>query len=310
MWRGEPISTKPVLGGHETFPFRYGWLKKGIDTLCHDPFLFSQEDALVRLGVGKNMVRSIRFWCLATRLIQEQTLAASNRKAYIPTSLGKRLLSDDGWDPYLEDTASLWLLHWLLATNQKHAFTWFTVFNTFNGAEFTRAHQARFLQHFCQRKGWQVSFASIERDVDCFVRTYTPSRQTKHHLTEDAINCPLVELNLIHTLPDRETYFITREARPGLPTPVFGYALLEFLSEYTGTRRTIALEDALNQQGSPGQVFKLDEVHFLNALEDLQEITNGALAIDETAGLRQLYLNHTIEPVDMLHFYYEGRKIR
>ena len=54
------------ISGHETFPFRYTWLPKAVRNLTSNPKLFSDEDeAMVVLGVGKNMVRSIRFWAQA-----------------------------------------------------------------------------------------------------------------------------------------------------------------------------------------------------------------------------------------------------
>jgi len=70
---GSKPSLKYSFSGHETFTFRYGWLKKGMDDALKDPTVFSREDAIVRLGVGKNMVGSIRHWCLATQVLQEDT---------------------------------------------------------------------------------------------------------------------------------------------------------------------------------------------------------------------------------------------
>ncbi|MCT7964099.1 DUF4007 family protein [Laspinema sp. D1] len=55
-----PQSVNPVFARHETFHPRFGWLKKGFDKAKEDPGVFLAEDAPVRLGVGKNMVRSIR----------------------------------------------------------------------------------------------------------------------------------------------------------------------------------------------------------------------------------------------------------
>ena len=62
---------QPKFAGHETFTLRYGWLKKAVDATGKDPEVFLRDDALVTLGVGKNMVRSIRHWCISTRLAQE-----------------------------------------------------------------------------------------------------------------------------------------------------------------------------------------------------------------------------------------------
>ena len=61
--------TEPVFARHESFHPRHGWLKKAIDGATADPNIFTQERAIVDLGVGKNMVRSIRHWGLATKVL-------------------------------------------------------------------------------------------------------------------------------------------------------------------------------------------------------------------------------------------------
>lgn len=98
-----------TLGRHETFTPRYGWLKKGYEAALQKEDVFKAKDAIEQLGVGKNMVSSIRYWCQAFKLVEP------NEKGKLePSPLGHRLLDDNGWDPYLEDVASLWLLHWQL----------------------------------------------------------------------------------------------------------------------------------------------------------------------------------------------------
>ena len=66
----EIMKVKPVFARHETFHPRWGWLKKGFDAASANfdaasanKSIFLQEDAPVRLGVGKNMVSSMRYWC-------------------------------------------------------------------------------------------------------------------------------------------------------------------------------------------------------------------------------------------------------
>jgi hypothetical protein len=49
---------------------------------------FNDEDAVVQLGVGKNMVSSIRFWLKAFNIIDSKD---------IPTEFGKRLFDDEIW---------------------------------------------------------------------------------------------------------------------------------------------------------------------------------------------------------------------
>ena len=123
-----PSHPKYSFSGHQTFPFRYTWLPKGVRTLEEDPTCFSRSDAMVALGVGKNMVESIRFWCGALKLA---TIDSRGGKV-APTELGSRMFARRGWDPYLEDPGTLWLLHWQLVESPDVASTWFLAFTRWN----------------------------------------------------------------------------------------------------------------------------------------------------------------------------------
>jgi hypothetical protein len=97
----EPTVSRANLSftGHETFVFRYAWLTKAVAAVAEDPGVFTQEDAIVRLGVGKNMVRSIRHWALATGMLQDEP---KSRGAVMRVSdLGEFLLGLAGRDTYL-----------------------------------------------------------------------------------------------------------------------------------------------------------------------------------------------------------------
>ncbi|MDW8293630.1 MAG: DUF4007 family protein [Anaerolineae bacterium] len=303
---------KVSLGGHEKFVFRYGWLKKGADALAHNPAVFSAEDAIVALGVGKNMVRSIRFWGLALGLFEEDT---SNRKslALRLSQLGQALLSDTGWDPYLEDLATLWLLHWQLATNPARALVWHLAFCDFLEAEFTKPQMIAFVARAFDRLGVSTTPASIERDVEVFLRTYVPAtRKPSEAPAEETMDCPLVELRLLDYAPEDGVYRFNSGAKISLPTPVFGYALLVFLSQVAAHRRAVAFDECLYRRGSPGQVFRLDETSVAEHVEALEALTQGALSVRESAGVRQVYLQALDEAAfralafNLLERYYAG----
>ncbi len=107
----------PKFAGHETFTLRYGWLKKAVDAVTDDPEVFTRENALVTLGVGKNMVRAIRHWGLMTGILEEDQSKPNNRGRFIrPTALGELLFGPRGRDPDLEEPGTRWLLHWNLAS--------------------------------------------------------------------------------------------------------------------------------------------------------------------------------------------------
>jgi hypothetical protein len=115
-----------TIGRHGSFQLRYGWITKGIQAIQANKIsdVFTSDDATVNLGVGKNMVAAIRYWLIATEVTDNDSI----------TEFGK-FLNDK--DAYLEDDASLWLLHLTLAQNKKLATSIYWLFNHFHQNEFT-----------------------------------------------------------------------------------------------------------------------------------------------------------------------------
>lgn len=284
---------KPTFGGHEKFVFRYGWLKKGADALAQNPATFTDDRSLVVLGVGKNMVRSIRHWCLATGLFEETRGKGSVRGLQL-TDFARRLVMDDGWDPYLEDPGTLWLLHWQLVSNLARTLIWRLTFCAYYEPEFTKKQLEIFIGKQLDRRGVLTTPSTVEREIDVCLRTYvTTTRRTKTEgVSEETLDCPLAELDLIRFLAEDGAYRFNIGPKVTLPTEIFGYALLTFLSTIVGNRRTVAVDECLYGDGSPGQVFKLNENSVIEYLEALEQLTEGHLRLQETAGLRQLYLEY------------------
>jgi len=293
------------FSGHETFPFRYPWLKKGYDAVRENPGVFSRADAITTLGVGKNMVRSIRHWCLAAGVLAEDRDIGG---ALQPTELGTLLLDDEGLDPYLEDPATLWVLHWQIASNRLRATTWFWTFSHFNEPEFTREALASALFKWTQElPGKQVAESSVRRDVEVFLRTYVPSRASRGDIAEDTLDCPLTDLRLITQPGGGRTYRFQRGTQRGLPDGILLYAVLHFWESFAPEVKTLALHDIARQPGSPGRMFKIDESSLVERLEGIEQATEGRLSYGETAGLRQLYRREWIAPAEaLIKAYAEG----
>ena len=287
-------NTRPIFGGHEKFVFRHGWLKKGVDGVKENPLIFTNDEALVMLGVGKNMVRSIRHWCLATGLVEEMDGVGLARPLQA-TQLAVKLLDNHGWDPYLEDIGSLWLLHWKLSTNLTRGFVWHLLFSKFLETEFTKRQLANYLGSQFEHNDVHTTPGTIDREIDACLRTYVPAVRTKlGAIAEETLDCPLAELDIIWFIPSDNIYRFNIGPKISLPLGVFGYALLSFLSSTAENRRTVAIDECLYQEGSPGQIFKLDENSIVEYLESLEEATQGKIRLEETAGLRQIYLDQSI----------------
>lgn len=93
-----------IFSGHESFPCKSLWLKKGYDFVVQEKN-FSNPDAVIDLGVGKNMVASIHYWLRVFKIC----------KGNQPTWFGRYLFDEtNGKDKYIEDLATLWLLHFSL----------------------------------------------------------------------------------------------------------------------------------------------------------------------------------------------------
>jgi len=120
------------FSGHETFPLRTNWLKKAVDAIDEDSTVFQSDSAIAKFGVGKNMVRSIRHWGLTSGMIERDNHSNESNALRI-SDLGEYILGKHGVDPYCEDSATLWLLHWLLCRSSNQASLWHYVFGHWRG---------------------------------------------------------------------------------------------------------------------------------------------------------------------------------
>ena len=270
----------PSFAGHQTFTLRAGWLKKGLDAIADDPQFFARDDALVVLGVGKNMVSAIRHWILAT------DLARATGRDLAATSLGEMLLRDDGFDPYLEDAATLWLLHWQLCGPGSSWFSAAFAFNFLREWEWTREKLVEALADAAAREGRAPASETLKRDADVLLATYAATERAGGN-SDDGLDCPLRELGLI--VPAFEHHFrFAVGPKPSLAPAIFAYALAQFWNWKAPQSATISAREIAHAPGSPGAVFKLDEDSTLAYLDDLSAVTRGAWRFEDTPHVRQV----------------------
>lgn len=299
-----PPPPRLSFSGHETFVFRHSWLKKAVDAVADDPEIFTRDNAIVTLGVGKNMVRSIRHWGLATGVLAEEPKSRGTR--LIVSEFGNQVMGASGFDPYLEDPSTLWLLHWNILRQEQRCTTWQYVFNSFPATEFTRGMLAQFVLDEARRsESADLAENSIRRDVEVFLRTYVGSADMRGSgLGEDAFDCPLSELDLIEARQGSDLYQLQRNPKPTLADHAFLYALCDFWDGISSAQQTLAFSEIAYRKGSPGTVFRLDENSIADRLERLDSLTSGKLAYTETAGLRQIYRHGDISPKEVLEEHY------
>lgn len=275
-------SYRPCFSGHETFPLRYGWLQKAYFAVSSAAspkeavHIFRDQDAIARFGVGRNMVSAIRYWATAAGIIDEFSDGLS------VSWIGEMLFGEAGLDPYLEDDSSLWLLHWHLASRPRLTSVYW-LFNEYRGGSFVRSDLVSALLELANENEWsRVASTTVDRDLQCLLRTYIGGRGSS-----DAGDSILAELGLIRPV-DKQRSRLSRGRKLSLPDQIFLFCLKEFWRDTAEEQSSLSFENIAYSPGSPGKVFLLDEEDIVDRLERLEEVSKGALAWSETAGIRQV----------------------
>lgn len=277
----------PQFSGHETFTLRYGWLKKAYDFAAilqgDERSVFLREGAAAHLGVGKNMVSSMRHWAKVAGII------ADSNGIETVTELGRFMFQDDtGCDPFMENPSTSWIIHWNLSNNAAQKTTWFWAFNCFNEIDFERDAMERQLQNLVSNRNWKrVAPSTIKRDVACFIRTYAAQPPSSKSTFEDEVESPLTELGLL-TQQARDRFRFIRGQKRSLGAGAFGYALAQFWRTQSPGLTSLSFDALAHEPGSPGRVFLLDENSLFDLCGQLEEASKGIYRWSETAGLRQL----------------------
>jgi len=282
-------AASPTFARHETFHPRYGWLHKGFAAAHNDHGVFTAPNATVTLGVGKNMVNAIRYWAQAFKVLEDIPDPTRPRVSLLrPSPFGEALLSEDGWDPYLEDAGSLWLLHWQLLRPPSLGPAWWVAFNALAPHQFTEAQLVAQVIELASAAGWPaVVEGSVKKDVDCVLRMYA-ARQRGRQGLDDVLDCPFRELGLVEAVAGEANgwQFVFGE-KQNLPDSILAYACLDYAGQVAPEAASISIARLAADPGSPGCAFKLPEAALYDALRRAAAATD-ELAVVETSGLRQL----------------------
>lgn len=290
-------AVSPAFARHETFAPRFGWLRKGYTAVCGDPEVFLKQDAPVALGVGKNMVNAIRYWSVGFKLMVEHPKGGTSRaNTGSPTWEACWLLNEDGADPYLEDPAALWLLHWWLLSPGLGAKcmvpTWWVAFNVLPSSRFEEEELIELVGRQIRLAGWDMpAAASIAKDVDCLTKMYAPRkvpREGSPGSFEDLLDCPFRELGLLDATPGKtHQWRFSSAASPSLPPRLIAYACLDYGFRHNSDGGSVALARLANEPGSPGRAFRLREPDIAAALEEVAGL-HPAMSVTEAVGHRSL----------------------
>jgi len=295
---------KAAFGRHETFALRYSWLTKGFQSLQADPHIFNSDASTVVLGVGKNMVNAIRYWLRATKMIE------ATEEGWQATALGLAIFAEEGWDPYLEDEATLWLIHWMLATNSELATAWYWFFNCFHKVEFNSDEAGNDLARFVRENlTGKHSERTVRNDINVLLKMYSQGRLGAKIEIEDILDAPLASLKLITSSQHTHYYQCRNTTQDNLPIAMIAFAVNEIFNQ----RKLATLSVSELMYGEKlgvavGSVFKLTEGELLAKLERVVELYPDIFNINETAGINQLYRQKEDKPsITFLQDYFESK---
>lgn len=293
------------LKGNESFNFREGWLRKGMRCVSEYPMLFSRDDVMEQLGVGSKMVKSIKYWLLATGIcVEKYTSNGRSRELQLTDDYGKVI---DKYDPYFDDIFTLFTLHYQIVKNELICVVWNIFFNEYDGVDFTKEDMISVCSSILNKRleeGSSFSESLFSDDCVSVLKMYLSSSEIGD--PEESLQCPLVALGLLaRSSKSKNAYIKTFPAKDALDKLAVLYVMV---SNLTDGKQSTSINELVTAPNNIGRVFNLNRVKVNEYLDQLR--IAGYLTINRTAGLDMVYLNKDIAPTDVLIKYYEEAQVR
>lgn len=270
---------------------------------------------MVALGLGKNMVKSARFWVQAAGMATFQ-----KGGPFRVTDLGNSILSHDGYDPFLEDIRTLWLIHWHLSTHvEEPLFAWDYLLNRWPHPELSKSTALLAFRYESNRipRERELSDVTLEQHFEAFLHSYVPTRSRKGRIQEDNLDCPLVELRLLEPVGEKRSdssgkyetvYAFRREPKPEISAELFLYGIEDYWAKYASKEQTLSFRAVAHSAGGPGQVFKLSEEDVRERLERVHSESGGVYSYRESASTQHLSRTKTLGGKRLLAMMYRKAK--
>ena len=265
---------------HESFHLRSGWLRKGLNAIEIDDHIFLEDtgDAMDLLGIGKNMISSLRYWLQATGLTFEEY--DSGVKVQKLTEFAKEIYDRD---KYFEDIGTFWLLHYKLVNHKEMATTWHWFFNYFKYEKFDKDELLVRLIDYIKREGEEPpAESSLNKDLNVLIRMYLFDPE-KNKSPEDTLESPFSDLRVF--TEDDENYVYNKPSINLLSPLILYYCILDSIDEDIDS---INIEDLLNPVNSVGRLFNFKPTDLYEHLEYLEN--KGYINVYKQAGLNTIRL--------------------
>lgn len=280
---------KYIFSGHESFSCKTLWLTKGYNFMKSEGN-FNASDAVISLGVGKNMVSSIRYWLRVFGMqVQDR-----------PTALADYLFDAiSGVDKYVESLGTLWLLHYLLVS-LKEATLYHITFVGFQKERktFDRDQLVSYVKRLMIEDGKGKTFNenTVKKDVGVLLQNYASPYKAKSFEDYSSL---LIDLDLLRVEDSGKSYAFNIEGKRKVPMEVFLYAVLC----EKGTDKSVSY-DTLQEIGL---MFCMSDAEVISMAQAVGEAYSSYVQYSDNAGIRQLLFKEgqTLTGTDVLEKYYK-----
>ena len=285
--------SKYVFSGHESFSCRMLWPIKGYDYI-NDGNSFNDPNSVIMLGVGKNMVASIRYWLKALGLTEHDK----------PSTLAKYLFDEaQGKDRYLESLGTLWLLHFLLVVlNEATLYNILFLRYQKERKQFAKEQVLNFVKRLMAEDDRLKQFNSntVGKDFGVLVQNYVQPSKPKSYEDYSSL---LIDLNLIRNDNSDRGYAFNIEGKRTVPTEIFLYAVLWM----KGSDRTVSYDTLQNIE----LVFCMTDMEVIEMLQQIDREYSEYVQYSDNAGIRQLLFKEgkQMNPIDLLNRYYDNAAV-
>lgn len=290
---------KYKLKGNESFCIREGWLNKGITAIQNNETVFSSDEAMDILGLGSKMVKSLRYWLIATGLAVEFREVGRKTALRLTKDIGEVIWK---YDKYFEDIFTLWITHYHIVSKLEFCTIWNLFFNNFNAKEFTKNNMTdKMIDEFNKiyDKGVSISNSVID-DCSSIIKMYCISDDDSKADPEDNLTSPFSELGLIKkNTVERGSYIKSRPVYAKLDRLVVLYIIV---SNMTEEKTSVDIDTLMMQKNNVGKVLNLDRNMLNEYLDTLRQ--EGYITLNRTAGLDMVYLEKDLTPRKILEKYY------
>lgn len=290
-------NVKYTFSGHESFPCKTLWLKKGYDFVNAEKD-FNAPEAVVDLGVGKNMVAAVRYWHKAFGL---------NKDAETGWIADYIFDKNTGKDPYMEDLGTLWLLHFLLVySGEASLYKLFFIDFQKERRLFDREQVVSFVKRKMIEAGKDNLFNenTVKKDVGVLLLNYCLPRNPQ---SNEDFSTLLMDLDLLRQTDKTESpedkrnrYFFNIEGKRQVTPAIFLFTLLLLKEENDNSIPYDTLHEL-------GLIFCMTDLEVIDMLKYLSEEYSESLTYSDVAGIRQLQFTQQIDAEQVLDNYYEQR---